>query len=138
MRVFPDIYIAPPNYWLWLWLIVPAILAVGFLLSEFLIERWTERKWGKTVVGVGYIGMGVMLFVSAMAISLVPDAISAQQSSSAVTSLEKHGFDEIRINVDAGTFGAYYGGELMRGVLVEDSDSPNTYHVIEVPDPIDR
>jgi hypothetical protein len=138
MREFPDIVVADPNYWLWLWLIIPAALAVGFLLAEFIIERWTEKKWGKAVVGVGYIAMGVMLFISAMAITLVPDAIYAQHNDSAVSALEDIGFTEVRLNIDTGTYGAYYDGELMRGVLVEIQAHPGNYQVVEVPDPVDR
>jgi len=138
MRDFPDIVIADPNYWLWLWLIIPTFLAIVSLIGESWAEKWTERKYGKPVVGVGYIVMGVMLFIAAMAITLVPDAISAERTASAIDALESNGFEEIRISIDNGTFGAYYEGELMRGILVPIQDHPGEYQVVEVPDPIDR
>ncbi|QIG57959.1 hypothetical protein SEA_PAULODIABOLI_275 [Microbacterium phage PauloDiaboli] len=135
MREFPDIVIAAPNYSLWLWLLVPAVLAAGFFFLEGIIERSTEKRLGKPLVGIGFVAMGIALFVSAMSIPLVPGAIAAERNASAVQALEDIGFQDIRLNVDAGTFGAYYEGELMRGALIEDQAHKNTYMVVETPPP---
>lgn len=135
MREFPDIVIAAPNYALWLWLLIPAILAVVFFLLENVIERVTDKHFGKPLVGVGYVAMGIALFIAAMSIPLVPGAIAAERNASAVRALEDIGFEDIRLNVDAGTFGAYYEGELMRGALIEDQSHRGTFMVVETPPP---
>lgn len=135
MRTFPDITIAAPNYSLWLWLVIPALLAIVFLILEGVIERFTEKRFKKPIVGIGYIAMGIALFVAAMSIPLVPAAISTERSASAIRALESAGFEDVRLNVDAGTFGAYYEGELMRGALVEDQAHPGIFMVVETPPP---
>lgn len=128
---YPDITVAPANGWLWLWLIIPALLAVVALLLESPMERFTEKRFGKPVVGVGYVLMGIFLFVSAMSIALVPDAIYAQRNTDARIALEEVGFSEVRVNIDNKTFGAIYENELMRGVLVEETGEPGVFKIVD-------
>lgn len=135
MREFPDITLPDPDYALWLWVIVPLILAGLFLWSEQIIERVTEKRRGKPTVGVGYILMGISLLVGVMAFTLVPDYIEATRATAAVSALESIGFQDVRISLDKGTFGAYYDGELMRGVIVPDVAHPGNYSVYETPPP---
>jgi hypothetical protein len=129
MPQYPDIIIPGPNLLLWLWVIIPLGLAVLFLVSENFIERFTEKKFDKPVVGVGYILMGVSLLVGVMAFNLVPDLLQAEHTANAVKALEAEGFSEVRITMDAGTFGAIYDGELMRGVVISDPAVVDGYHV---------
>lgn len=135
MRDFPDIAIPDPDYVLWLWVVVPVILAAVFWFAENLIERITEKRLGKPVVGIGYVFMGISLMVAVMAFTIVPDYIEAQREVSAVNAMEKIGFQDIRLSLDKGTFGAYYEGELMRGVLVPDAAHPGMFSVYETPAP---
>lgn len=129
MPIFPDVIIPTASPLLWLWVVIPVLLAVLFLLSENFIERITERRLGKPIVGVGYVLMGVALLVGVMAFNLVPDIMEAEQTSNAVRALEEAGFSEVRISVDVGTFGAIYDNELMRGVIIPDPAVENGYHV---------
>lgn len=129
MRNFPDITVAEPNMAIWLWVLIPAVLAVLFLLAENVIERITDKSFGKPVVGVGYILMGISIFVALLSFSFIPSILEDEANRNAVQALEEIGFEEIRISTDVGTFGAIYDGELMRGVIIPDVGHPGEYHV---------
>jgi len=130
MQEFPDITIADPNLWLWLWLLIPLGLAAGAFIAEIPIEKLTEKWFGRPVVGIGYITMGVFLLVAAVCVPLIPDAIESERNADATIALEEIGFEDVRITMSIGTFGAYWEGELMRGVLVEEPAHPGTFQVL--------
>lgn len=138
MRTFPDITPETIDAWGFWWVIlIPLGAFVLGAIVEFII-----RKASKTHVnafnfqGVGYGIMalsGAIAFLIAM--GFVPDSISTAEDNNMIASLEDIGFEEIRMNFDEGTFGAYYEGELMRGVVVEDQTNPGTFKVVETPPP---
>ncbi len=137
MRTFPDIVVAAPNYWWWLVVVGLAAAAVGFFFLEHYIERVSDKRRGKPFVGIGYTLSVIALFSAAMFTPVVPDIISSERTASAVAALEEIGFEEVRTTIDSGTFGAYYEGELMRGVLVADKAHPGVYKVVESGPPQD-
>ncbi len=135
MRVFPDITLTSPDLSMWLWIIIPFSLAGLFLFAEFVIERQTEKRRGAPVVGVGFVLMGIALFVGMMGVTLVPDAIHTIETQKVVAALEGIGFQDVRLSLDQNSFGGYYDGELVRGVFIEDPSHENVYNVYETPPP---
>jgi len=135
MREFPDIVIAGPDFGYYLWLIIPAIAVFLFLGLEFLVERWSLKRKRKPVVGVGFVLAGIAALIGVSSLTPIQEQIEMDRTVSAVSQLEDIGFQEVRITLESGTFGAYYDGELMRGALVPVQNHPGEYRVIETPPP---
>lgn len=129
--------IPEPSWTPWLLLVIPVVLAVVFLVGEFVVQRVSakRRKSGHPFVGFGFIPMGIAIFVATMTYPLVPLQLQQEKTATAVAELESIGFEEVRISIDNGTFGAYYEDELMRGALVPVQNHPGEYRVIETPPP---
>lgn len=137
MREFPNITVPEPSWLPWLWLVIPIVAAIVFLVGEFIVQKVSakRRKSGHPFVGWGFIPMGIAIFVATMTYPLVPLQLEEEKTAIVVQQLEESGFEEVRISIENGTFGAYYDGELMRGALVPVQNHEGEFRVIETPPP---
>lgn len=135
MREFPNVTIPGLDFSIFLWLLIPVGGAVLFYFLEFAIEHFTEKRYGHPKVGIGYWLMGVSLLTAVLAVPSFIDEMETQRARAAAIQLEQIGFEEVRLTLASGTFGAYYNGDLMRGALVPIQNHPGEYRVIETPPP---
>ncbi|UDL16484.1 membrane protein [Microbacterium phage Zooman] len=134
MRTFPDITPEAVDGWsLWWPILIPITVVLLSIGVEFLIRKRNPKSDFRGT-GIGIAGLGVAA-IFLMGAAFIPVAVGDQEDVNTVKALESVGFQEIRMNFEEGTFGAYYEGELMRGVVIEDQNHPGTFKVVETPPP---